>query len=241
MSDELATYRIELVTVQAALADKPGDQELKQLEADLLDIIELSSKLEAETQAQPKKASVATQWSVGDVCEALFAEDGQYYQATINSIDDDGLSCAVTFEDYGNFEVVEIANLKQLAGHKQKKAKAKAEPVVGPDGKLVPQGKTAEDREKEREKKKKKAEKRKAKELQKDEVANTTQSSWKKFNTGNKKSKSKNGFRTGKAKDSIFKTPDSADGKVGVGTNNMGGKGMTDFKRRDKWTYETTD
>ena len=30
------------------------------------------------------------------------------------------------------------------------------------------------------------------------------------------KSKSKNGFRGGKAKDSIFKTPDSHDGKVGV-------------------------
>jgi len=90
------------------------------------DIIQLSSKLEAETQAQPKKATVrarfcrrhiaassplaagepatastffikgrnhvgppdkapccvaraqvATQWSAGDVCEALFAEDGE--------------------------------------------------------------------------------------------------------------------------------------------------------------------
>ncbi len=39
-------------------------------------------------------------------------------------------------------------------------------------------------------------------------------------------------------KKSIFASPDDPYGKVGVGTCNIGGKGMTDFQQRGKWEYE---
>ena len=56
--------------------------------------------------------------------------------------------------------------------------------------------------------------------------------SWQKFKTKSS-AKSKTGFRTGKAKDSIFRSPDTVDGRVGVIGS---GKRMTEFRDREKWT-----
>jgi len=39
----------------------------------------------------------------------------------------------------------------------------------------------------------------------------------------------------GKVKKSIFATPDSVTGKVGVGTCGLGGKGMTSYQHQEKW------
>jgi survival-of-motor-neuron-related-splicing factor 30 len=106
-------------------------------------------------------------------------------------------------------------------------------------GALVTDGKSKAEKEAEREKKKKKAANRKVKDELKDTQAASTQNSWQKFNTG-RSSKSKNGFMSGgKAKESIFKSPANNNSKVGVGTNGIGGKGMTEFTKRDKWTYNT--
>lgn len=47
--------------------------------------------------------------------------------------------------------------------------------------------------------------------------------------------KSKTGFRTGKAKDSIFRSPDGVAGKVGVVNS---GKSMTSFGERQRHQRE---
>lgn len=96
-------------------------------------------------------------------------------------------------------------------------------------------GKTRAEKEAERERKKRKREKKKEKMAEKEQLASQTQSSWQKFNGSKASKKSKTGFSSG-SRESIFRTPDSVDGKVGIGTNNIGGRGMTgDFAKRDKW------
>lgn len=53
---------------------------------------------------------------------------------------------------------------------------------------------------------------------------------------------SKTGFRSGKAKQSIFASPDSFEGRIGVGTCGIGGRGMTDYPTvKEKWADLRTD
>lgn len=239
--DELATHRVELQQVQAALAMDPNNEDLKKLESDLKDIIALTSQLVEETD-KPKKPTGAggKEWKVGDTCEAVWAEDGNYYKAVIKEIlplsEDGTQQCSVEFSEYGNKDVVAISSLR--ASKQQDTGggdKSKKRPLE--DDGVVQQGKSKAEREAERERKKKKREKKERKLEEKNKEAEMVQSSWQKFNNG-RSAKSKTGFLKGKAKESIFKSPDTVDGKVGVGTCGIAGKGMTDFKRRDKWTYK---
>lgn len=62
------------------------------------EIIELSGSLN-ETTGDVKPSA----WAEGDICEAIWSNDGAYYKAKIDSIDGDGM-CKVTFLEYGMCE-----------------------------------------------------------------------------------------------------------------------------------------
>eukprot|EP00041_Stephanoeca_diplocostata_P028234 m.793150 g.793150 ORF g.793150 m.793150 type:complete len:230 (+) comp23334_c0_seq2:229-918(+) len=224
--DDLATYRVELEQVQAALSVDPENAELKKLESDLKEIIELSGSLN-ETTADVKPNA----WAEGDICEAIWSNDGAYYKARIDSINGDGM-CKVTFLEYDENDTVKVSSLRQLENASAKKRQA---PETGAAS-TATDGKTRAEKEAERERKKRRREKKKEKMEEKEKTATKVASSWQKFNTG-RSAKSKTGFLSGKQRESIFKSPDGPDGKVGVGTCGIGGKGMTDFQKRDKWTY----
>lgn len=229
MDDELATYRVELQQVQAALAADPTNAELLDLESNLNEVIQLSTQFTAPKQASAAATSSGG-WSVGDTCEAIWASDGGYYKAVIESVTDE--KCSVKFVEYGDVDTVQTSSLRKLATA----PKRKAGESVAVGGTVVEQ-KTEAEKEVEREYKRKKREKKKERLAEKDKEATGQANSWQKFNKGRSK-RSKTGFLSGKQKDSIFRSPDGVTGKVGVGTNGMGGKGMTDFTKRDKWTFD---
>ncbi|TKS78906.1 Survival motor neuron protein 1 [Collichthys lucidus] len=58
------------------------------------------------TNAQPDK-----EWQVGDSCCAYWSEDGQLYQATISSIDEEKGTCIVVFTGYLNEEEQNLEDL----------------------------------------------------------------------------------------------------------------------------------
>eukprot|EP00035_Acanthoeca_spectabilis_P022236 m.442708 g.442708 ORF g.442708 m.442708 type:complete len:229 (-) comp18843_c0_seq1:96-782(-) len=228
MSDE--NYAVELEQVRAALALDPTNADLIKLEADLKDIIALSSELEAKPATKKPTAKQGSEWRVGDECEAVWATDGQYYSAVIETIS--GGECTVAYKEYADKGVVKLSSLRKRAKRSHDTSTADTGTVTAKDAM------TRAEKEAERERKKLKREKKKEKLEEKKKQAVDTQSSWKKFNSGASK-RSKTGFKSGK-KESIFKTPDSVNGKVGVGTCNIGGKGMTgDFTKRDKWQYKS--
>merc|ERR1712113_529508 len=61
------------------------------------------------------------------------------------------------------------------------------------------------------------------------------QSSWQKFFYTKASTRSKCGFLSGKPKESIFKVPETLEGKVGVTGS---GRGMTEFAEPRKFTYQ---
>lgn len=167
-------------------------------------------------------------WKVGDSVEAVY--DGDYYPATIASLDADAGTCTVAFAGYDGESTVTVASLR-AASDKQGQKRAATDVKVGA---VTQRDKTGAEKEAEREYKRARREK-KAKRLEmKEEAATKQANAWQKFNKGTS-SKSKTGFRKGKSRESIFKTPDSIDGRVGIGTNNIGGRGMTESAKKQNW------
>jgi len=82
----------------------------------------------------------------------------------------------------------------------------------------------------EREYKKKKAQKKAQRLKQLEEEREVEKNKWQSFNSKVFSKTSK-----GKVKKSIFASPDSVSGRVGVGTCGVSGKPMTQFVHRDKW------
>ncbi|KAL1529900.1 hypothetical protein AB1Y20_000828 [Prymnesium parvum] len=115
MSDDpsvkLQTYRQQLAQVEAAIEADPTNREWTKLKADLLEVIHLTSEL-----AQVK-ASVPTvrdeelrTYSVGEKCQAIYEQDGQWYNAKIVALSEDGYF--VTFLSYGNTAQVEFNEVR---------------------------------------------------------------------------------------------------------------------------------
>jgi len=254
--EDLDGFKEELRQTRAQLAVDPDNEELKVLEQNYIELIELAEEDQAsaagggaaDAAGSAVGGTASASWAVGGKCQAPF--QGVSYVAVIDAID--GAAVTVTFDGYGNTETVDVSTLQPpgsalpagatAASHAAAPAAAAvtaagggSETAAGASKKrshdetaaVGKDGKTKEEREAEREKKKKKREKRKEKDEEKDKAASKTANSWQKFNSGSRK---------GKAKKSIFRSTDN--GKVGIGTNGMGGKGMTEFAKRDKWNYD---
>ncbi|XP_061181457.1 survival of motor neuron-related-splicing factor 30-like [Saccostrea echinata] len=235
MADEqqenLSTYRLQLQQVEASLTTDPDNEDLNKLKKDLQEVIDLTEELIGNKQlaAIAADASISgsslgstedtgpVEWQVGDPCLAIWSKDGQYYEAKIDEILEDG-TCAVTFENYGNTDVTEVKLLRKVDPSQQKK---ESEKKTKSKRDII-----AEQKEYRRKKQQKKAQRLK----QMEEEREVEKNKWLDFNAKTFAKTNK-----GKVKKSIFATPDAANGKVGVGTCGQGGRPMTSFQHAEKW------
>ncbi|XP_076275906.1 survival of motor neuron-related-splicing factor 30-like [Rhynchophorus ferrugineus] len=242
MSDELQNYQLQLQQVEAALLSDPNNEELKKLKVDLEEVIELTLDLKNKAEeaanlpeytepvaiveeedeitrsllaveefvAQNKNKKI---WRVGDVCMAKWSEDGQYYEAKIDVINPNG-QVNVTFETYKNRGVAVLSELREFTG--QKRTLTEAEKFK--KSKI----------NKEYLKKKKLKKQQRFKELE--EEREVEKKKWLAF--ANKAIKTK---KSGLKTRSIFASPDTVNGRVGIGTCGISGKPMTEFATAEKW------
>ncbi|XP_046854412.1 survival of motor neuron-related-splicing factor 30-like [Xenia sp. Carnegie-2017] len=250
LSANLMNYRAQLQQVDAALTTEPDNEELLKLKTDLEEVIALTSDLVNLNQGtgnnrndvkKAKDTSTVSQamsfkqttsvWKEGDVCQAISSEDGCYYDATIDRISEDGATCTVTLEPFGNTEIIKVSSLKKPgeAGVKIAAAVDYQTKGEGKQNKELTRG----EREKLRELKKKKALKKKQKRKELNEAREKEKSKWLDFFNGPKSGGKKKGI----TKKSIFASPETVEGKVGIGTCGIGGQPMTSFTQPDKLVY----
>ncbi|KAH0557251.1 survival of motor neuron-related-splicing factor 30 isoform X2 [Cotesia glomerata] len=230
--DDLQNYKLQLQQVEAALTTDPTNEELMKLKIDLEEVIELTRDL-IKSQQQEKKQSngmdpkdpillavLANKWKPGDECMAPWSEDGKYYEATIDAINDDGL-VNITFKEYKNTDVTMLNQLKSVAKRPasdwadQKSKKIQAAAAAGADP----------NKQREYLKKRKQRKLQRFKELE--EEREQEKNKWLAFTTKSAKK--------GVVKKSIFATPENVNGRVGIGTCGVSGKEMTKFSNGEKW------
>eukprot|EP00455_Lapot_gusevi_P025562 TRINITY_DN2694_c0_g3_i1.p1 TRINITY_DN2694_c0_g3~~TRINITY_DN2694_c0_g3_i1.p1 ORF type:complete len:314 (-),score=55.91 TRINITY_DN2694_c0_g3_i1:28-969(-) len=168
----------------------------------------------------------ADQLRPGMQVRALFTGDGLFYDAVIDQITERG-TVLVTFQQYGDTDEVPVYDIQV---HKSAKKRAVEEEL--PDQPIIPESLKPKptDTEAERESKRRriKAIKNKHRLLKLEQEQSKRQNAWQDFKVGAVKSKKKAlvGVRKGP---SMFASPDSIEGKVGVVGS---GHGMTDFQQR---------
>lgn len=242
MADDLQNYKLQLQQVEAALLSDPDNKELHKLKVDLEEIIELTQDLKTKAEAKVdeyvgpstetfyddddvtasllaaeklhSKQKLKKYWKVGDTCLAKWSDNGQYYEAKIDSISING-QVNVTFEAYKNRGVTTILELREFTG--VKKTLTESEKL-----------KRAKLNNKEYLKKKKQKKQQRFKELE--EERESEKNKWLAF--ANKATKTKKG---GMKPKSIFASPENVNGRVGIGTCGISGKPMTEFTTAEKW------
>jgi len=246
---ELNTYKLQLQQVEAALTTDPDNEELLTLKGDLEQVLNLTLEMlndqlgrssgeasgggdtgaekadeDAEAYNKPKKKSRWAEpapilpikpWQVGENCQALYSGDGTYYDAKIEEITTDG-EVSVKFKGFKGTFVTSLGLLKLPSSgtttvHDVNSSKNRKELL-------------AHQKEQKKEKKKKHLENLKALEAEREKEKNK----WASFSN---KAFGKKGF----VKKSIFKTPETGDGRVGVGTCGISGQKMTEFEAAKKY------
>lgn len=223
---QLSNYKAQLQQVEVALSTDPDNEDLLKLQKDLQEVIDLTKDLltsqPAETVAKTSGSDtipVKHGWKVGDRCLAMWSQDGQIYEAEIEEIDRDNGTAAVTFTGYGNAEVIPLQNLKAVEEGK----------LLEEDGSVKPKSRKEQIAE-QREYKKKKAQKKVQRMKELEQEREEQKSKWQQFNN---KAYSKN--KKGQVKRSIFASPESVNGKVGVGTCGIADKPMTQYHDTSKY------
>jgi survival-of-motor-neuron-related-splicing factor 30 len=249
---DLNTYKLQLQQVEAALTSDPTNEELIQLKQDLSQVIELTSQLVTPSVTEPEKpkqqhyepeevdeleqafkkskpeekkkssrwgekekpvpAIPVKPWQVGEKCQAPYqGRPDKYYNGKIIEINGDKVS--ITFDGYTSIESASLGDLKLPA-----------------NGATTPFTKTSK-RELEIKRKEYLKEKKKKKQEKMATMVETKEKEKKQWQHFSGKAFGKRGF----VKKSIFKTPESSDGKVGVGTCGVSGQGMTDYNQAAKY------
>ncbi|KAL5005041.1 hypothetical protein ScPMuIL_018497 [Solemya velum] len=67
--------------------------------------------LEKKKKNKSRNRNRKKKWKVGDLCRAVYTEDGLIYDAEIISLDEDAGTCLVNFLSYGNEETQNLADL----------------------------------------------------------------------------------------------------------------------------------
>lgn len=232
----MTEYRAQFRQVEAALTTDPENEELKKLKQDLEEVITLTLDLLNVNEKGGTSAAVpsGTKWKVGDTCQAVWSQDGSYYDATVDSISDDLTTCTVSFDKYGNTEIVKLSSLRPKNQAGMKRPTEATQVAAG----AVKKSRAAEDVIREQKKKKLLKKKQRAKEIE--EQREKEKQNWLDFfnnSKGGGSSKSGKSLK-GVSKKSIFASPESIQGKVGVGTCGTGGQPMTQFTQPDKLVYK---
>jgi len=169
-------------------------------------------------------------FQVGTQCEAIYSGDGKYYPCTIEKITEAGYH--VKFRKYNNKEIVSLYHLKEVESGDQLPDVSNMKEFKMPDHlKILPNDSEAVRKKK---KKKQKALKAAFKTQEIEQASSEKQNKWASFNE--KAAQSKKGhFQVSKHRESIFKTPDSVTGKVGVTGS---GKAMTEYRERSRYIFE---
>ncbi|XP_029031458.1 survival of motor neuron-related-splicing factor 30 [Betta splendens] len=223
---QLSSYKAQLQQVEVALSTDEDNEDLRKLQKDLQEVIDLTKDLlssqpadSASTIQGSDKVPVKHGWKVGDGCMAVWSHDGQVYEAEIEEIDHENGTAAVTFSGYGNAEVIPLQNLKAVEEGKRSEK----------EGGIKPKSKKEQVAE-QREYKKKKAQKKVQRMKELEQEREEQKSKWQQFNN---KAYSKN--KKGQVKRSIFASPESVNGKVGVGTCGIADKPMTQYNDTSKY------
>jgi len=157
-------------------------------------------------------------YTAGQQCLAKWTEDQQWYKAVIESANTKSGTYTVLFPEYGNRDIVppDHISVSEVA----LKAEQDLTPIAIPESLKISKEDSAET--KAAKKKRIHSIKSKNRFKQMDAATNNKQNDWKSFLTGTSKMK-----RGVKKKESMFRSPDSVDGRVGVVGS---GKGMTEYK-----------
>ncbi|XP_008803795.1 survival of motor neuron-related-splicing factor 30 [Phoenix dactylifera] len=273
LAANLSTYKDQLREVRKVLIDEPGNSEYADMEKELEEVIALTEELLAtarQTEAAQLGLDVSLQglldgssqskvesselskshekFSVGTKVQAVWSEDGEWYDATIEALTPNGYY--VCYDGWGNREEVDPANVRPIQEgvvdallEAEREAEATKQAIkrkiaqaavtdfqarsLPPKLRIDPND--AED-VKAAKRKKIHAFKSKVRFEQLEVVQNKRQNAWQQFQTTKGKAKTI-GFFSGRKRESIFKSPEDPKGKVGVTGS---GKGLTEFQKREK-------
>ncbi|KAB2077927.1 hypothetical protein E1A91_A06G126800v1 [Gossypium mustelinum] len=266
LASSLSTYKEQLQQVRQLLADDPGNAEYVDMEKELAEVIALTEELlatakqneisgsdigtsvsaaAAQSKEMVKPSDYKDKFPVGTKVQAVWSEDGEWYDATVEAVTPNGYY--VSFDGWGNKEEVDPANVRAIEYNALLEAEKVAEATKQAIKRKIAQAAsvdfqsrslpaklriTSDDPEDVKAAKRKKIHAFKSKmRLEQLEVAqNKRQNAWQQFQTTKGKTK-KVGFFSGRKRESIFKSPDDPQGKVGVTGS---GKGLTDFQKREK-------
>lgn len=158
---------------------------------------------------------------VGLKCEAIWSGDENWYSAEVSEINAEGVT--VRFIEYGDVETIAPERIRLEGGRGKKRKEAEPGSVAFEVPKWLQILPTDTEDARKAKKKRIKALKLQNKIQVREEETKQKKASWQEFAQSASK-KRKFGSLTGMRKESIFKSPDSLDGKVGVTGS---GKGMT--------------
>ncbi|CAA0833576.1 Unknown protein [Striga hermonthica] len=277
LASNLFTYKDQLQQVRKLLEDDPNNSEFLDMEKELVEVIALTEELlttakqndgssvpgagtsseaslnphvsESSLHAKSRSSSnYGDKLPVGTKVQAVWSEDGEWYDATIEAHSPNGYY--VCYSGWGNKEEVDPDNVRPIqedtadplleaeknAVATKEALKRKIAQAASKDfeswslpPKLQIDPNDPED-VKAAKRKKIHAFKSKMRMEAKEITQNKRQNAWQQFQTSKGKSK-KVGFFTGRKRESIFKSPEDPFGKVGVTGS---GKGLTEFQKREK-------
>ncbi|CAL9040250.1 uncharacterized protein LOC135620341 isoform X2 [Musa acuminata AAA Group] len=263
LASTLSTYKDQLREVSKLLTDDPGNSEYADMEKELEEVIALTEELlatakptdvgqlhtDASPQGQfggPSQSKPYEKFSVGTKVQAVWSEDGEWYDATIEAVTPNGYY--VYYDGWGNKEEVDHANVRPVEeGDALLEAEREAEATRQAIKRKIAQSAITDfqartlpaklridpndpDDVKATKRKKIHAFKSKVRSEQLEVAQNKRQNAWQQFQSTKGKTK-KIGFFSGRKRESIFKSPDDPRGKVGVTGS---GKGLTEFQKREK-------
>ncbi|KAK6121238.1 hypothetical protein DH2020_045012 [Rehmannia glutinosa] len=273
LAANLSTYKDQLQQVRKLLKDDPKNSEFLDMEKELVEVIALTEELLAtakqtdnssalvtgtsgeaspfESSFHVKSGSVADcgdKFPVGTKVQAVWSDDGEWYNATIESHTPNGYF--VCYDGWGNREEVDPDNVRPIeegaadplleaekvavATKEALKRKIAQSAAKDFESWTVPQKLQIDPNDPEdvkaAKRKKIHAFKSKMRMEAKEVTQNKRQNAWQQFQTTKGRAK-KVGFFSGRKRESIFKSPEDPFGKVGVTGS---GKGLTEFQKREK-------
>ncbi|KAL0375907.1 UNVERIFIED_CONTAM: Survival of motor neuron-related-splicing factor 30 [Sesamum calycinum] len=258
--------------VRKLLNDDPKNSEFLDMEKELVEVIQLTEELLATAKQSDSGSGLGTgtsgeaspsphlsgssfhvksraadddgdKFSVGTKVQAVWSEDGEWYDATIEAHTPNGYYVSYDeWVDPDNVRAIQegtadpLLEAEKIAVATKEALKRKIAQAASKDFQpwTVPQKLQIDPNDPEdvkaAKRKKIHAFKSKMRMEAKEVTQNKRQNAWQQFQTTKGRAK-KVGFFSGRKRESIFKSPDDPFGKVGVTGS---GKGLTEFQKREK-------